>query len=131
MLTSLSATSCIDTVSIIGVKRSKSSCPIEVPATLLALLSTLIVDMAGACQFVDLAPTGLGLSGATVAIVAFKGFFFVLLPDLAVVTTCVDMWLLASKVCCLVGSVVVWARSQAKSVGHLKKCSAVKQGVLN
>jgi hypothetical protein len=28
-----------------------------------------------------------------------------------------------------VGSEVVWARSQAKSVGHLKKCSAVKQGV--
>jgi hypothetical protein len=54
-----------------------------------------------------------------------------LLPDLAAVTTCVDMWQLVSKLCCLVGSVVVWARSQAKSVGHLKKCSAVKQGVLN
>jgi hypothetical protein len=87
--------------------------------------------MAGVHQFINLAPTGLGLSGATVAIVAFKGFFFVLLPDLAAVTTCVDMWLLVSKVCCLVGGVVVWAKSQAKSVGHLKKCSVVKWGVLN
>jgi hypothetical protein len=128
---SLSATSHIDAVSIISVKQSKSSCPIEVPAILLALLSTLIVNVAGVHQFVNSAPIGLRLSRATVAIIAFKGFFFVLLLDLAAVTTCVDMWLLVSKVCCLVGSVVVWARSQAKSVGHLKKCRAVKRGVLN
>jgi hypothetical protein len=89
---SSSATSHIDTVSIIGVKRSKSSCPVEVPETLLALLSTLVVDVAGIRQFVDSAPIGLRLSGATVAIIAFEGFFFVLLPDLAAVTTCVDMW---------------------------------------
>jgi hypothetical protein len=96
-LTRSSATSHIDAVSVIGVKRSKSSCPVDVPATLLALLSTLVVDMASVRQFVDLAPIGLGLSGATVAVVAFKGFFFVLLPDLAAVTTCVDMWLLVSN----------------------------------
>jgi hypothetical protein len=69
-LTSSLATSHVDTVSVIGVKRSKSSCPVEVPATLLALLSTLVVDMAGICQFVDSAPIGLGLSGATVAVIA-------------------------------------------------------------
>jgi hypothetical protein len=91
-LTSSSATSRIDAVSVIGVKRSKASCPVEVPAALLALLSTLVVDVAGVRQFVDSAPIGLGLSGATVAVVAFSGFFFVLLPDLAAVTTCVDMW---------------------------------------
>jgi hypothetical protein len=91
-LMSSSATSRIGAVSVISVKRSKSSCPVEVPATLLAILSTLVVDMAGICQFINLAPTGLGLSGATVAIIAFRGLFFVLLPDLAAVTTCVDMW---------------------------------------
>ena len=96
-LTRSSATSRIDAVSIIGVKWSKSSCPVDVPATLLALLSTLVVDVASIHQFVDSAPIGLGLSGATVAVVAFKGFFFVLLPDLAAVTTCVDMWLLVSN----------------------------------
>jgi hypothetical protein len=92
MLMSLSATSHIDAISVIGVKRSKSSCPVEVPATLLALLSTLVVDVAGVCQFIDSAPIGLRLSGATVAVIAFKGFLFVLLPDLAAVTTCVDIW---------------------------------------
>jgi hypothetical protein len=91
-LTSSSATSHIDAISVIGVKRSKASCPVEVLVTLLALLSTLVVDVAGVRQFVNLAPIGLGLSGATVAVVAFSGFFFVLLPDLAAVTTCVDMW---------------------------------------
>jgi hypothetical protein len=94
---SSSATSRIDAISVISIKRSKSSCSVDVPAILPALLNTLIVDVAGIHQFVDLAPIGLGLSGATVAIVAFKGFFFVLLPYLAAVTTCVDMWLLASK----------------------------------
>jgi hypothetical protein len=90
-LTSSSATSHIDAISVIGVKWSKASCPV-VLVTLLALLSTLVVDVAGVRQFVNLAPIGLGLSGATVAVVAFSGFFFVLLPDLAAVTTCVNMW---------------------------------------
>ena len=98
------------------------------PAVLLALLSTLVVDVAAVRQFIDLAPIGLGLSRATVAIVAFSGFFFVLLPDLAAVTICVDMWLLVSKICCLVGSVVVWAMSQAKSVGHLKSVVLLSKG---
>jgi hypothetical protein len=98
MLMSSSATSHIDIISVISVKWSKSSCPVNVPAILLALLNTLIVNMAGVHQFINSAPIGLGLSGATVAIVAFTGYFFVFLPDLAAVTTCVDMWLLVSKV---------------------------------
>jgi hypothetical protein len=97
-LMSSSATCCIDTISVISVRQSKSACPIEVPASLLALLNTLVVNVAGVHHFVNSAPIGLGLSGAAVVVVvAFKGFFFVLLPDLAVVTTWVDMWLLVSK----------------------------------
>jgi hypothetical protein len=88
---SSSATCCIDTISVIGVRQSKSACPIEVPASLLALLNTLVVNVADVHHFVNSAPIGLGLSGAAVAVVAFKGFFFVLLPDLAAVTTWVDI----------------------------------------
>jgi hypothetical protein len=38
-----------------------------------------------------------GLSGADAAVIALIGFFFVLLPDLAAVTTCTDMWQMVSK----------------------------------